>query len=409
MTLRAPEIEPPELPRTTPESGVIRDARRHRRRERVAAALLLLAAIVATLFLAGADGGAPPSRAETLRPHWMAGAPLSRPTHLRLLVSENGGAPTIVNVDSGQVHAVPGLGVPRKHRLWSPMLWPLTKVPGGALGIVHRRACNKCTGSETHYLITRAGAVRRISSFRLAPDQYSTTPVMRSASAIWVLTHPRHRHCTLRVEPGSGAATQVPCGTLLGDAAVGAGTGVLMSTSDRMILVDPHSGRVLARSPVNGQLDVLSRRTVLTGGPTGIQGQNEPAPPLTLINLTTGARRQLRWPSLLRFGYQVFPAPYSSLVAIEFADPAYDTSGRQAADVWLLDTHTGAFTHIPGFPIFEYLKFSGMAWATDNRLVIAAYGRRGPSIGIWRPGGRQLQVGALPRLSGYLQLVPFTG
>lgn len=83
-------------------------------------------------------------------------------------------------------------------------------------------------------------------------------------------------------------------------------------------------------------------------------------------------------------------------------------TSRQAADVWLLNTRNGTFTHIAGFPIFEYLKVSGMAWTTDHRLIIVAYGRGRPSIGIWQPGSHELQVGAAPKLSGYLQFVAFT-
>jgi hypothetical protein len=404
-TPRAPLIEQPEPSGCGPESGVIRDAKRRRRRERIAASLLFLSVIGAVLFLIGHDNGATASARDSSRPHWLAGAPLRKPTHLRLLVSQNGGPPSIVDVDSGRVLAVPGLGLPRKHRLWSPMLWPLVNVPGGALGLVTRRACDRCAGSETHFLITASGSVRRIDSLRLARDQSSTIPALGSTSASWVLTHPRHGPCTVRVEPGAAAAVQVPCGTLLGEAMLETGTGLIILAGDREILIDPRTGRILARSPLNGQLDVLSRSTVLIGA--ALQDQIEPRPSLTLLNLTTGTRRRLRWPSTLRFGYEVLRDPGTSLVAIDFADPAYDMTGRQASDVWLLDPRTGAFSHVPGFPIFEYLKVSGMAWTADRRLVIVAYGPHRPSIAIWRPGARNLQVGPVPALRWYLQFVPF--
>jgi len=392
---------------TSPDLGVIHEARRRRRRERAVATLVLAALIGAVLLLIGDGNGAQSAPARPTKPHWLTGDSLGGPTHLRLLVSQNGGPPRIVDVDSGHVQAVRGLGLPRRHRLWSPMLWPLVRVHGGALGVVVRRNCNHCTGYETHFLITQAGSVRRIDSLRLAPDQPSAIPVLGSTSASWVLTHPRHGRCTVRVEPGAGAAVQVPCGTLSGDAKLGAGSGLTIWAGDREILVDPHTGRVIARSPVNGQLDVLSRSTILIGGPAGVQGQNVPRPPLALINLRTGTSSQLRWPSTLRFGYEAFPGPGSGLITIEFADPAYRGGPRQATDVWLLNTRTGAFTHLPGFPIFEYLKFSGMTWTSDHRLVIVAYGRHRPSIAIWKPGSSRLQVGRVPRLSGYLQLVPF--
>jgi hypothetical protein len=396
---------------TPPESGVIRDAERHRRRERIAASLLVLALVAAALFLVAQGNDAQIQRSNSSHPRWMAGAPLGRSTDLRLLVSDNGGRPSIVDVASRRVQAVTGLGLPRIQRLWSPMLWPLAKVPGGALGVVIRHPCNRCVEAETHYLISPAGSVRRLSSFTLRSDQFATTPVLGSSTAIWVLTHPHNGPCTLREEPGSDAAVTVPCGDLVDDTVNGPDTsaGLVISTSNRMVLIDPHSGQIHARSPINGHLDVLSRNLVLTSGPNGIQGQNGAGPPLTVINLRTGAHRQLRWPSTLRFGYEVFPDPRSSLVALDFADPAYKMTSLQAGDVWLLNSRTGALTHIPGFPIFEYLKVSGMAWTTDHRLVIVAHGRHRTTIGIWRPGEKQLHVGTVPALSGYTEFVPFVG
>lgn len=382
-----------------PEAGVIRDARRHRRRERIAVSLLCLAVIGALLFLVE-RGGAKASLARASRPTWLAGAPLQKPTHLRLLVSENGGPASIVNVDERRVQAVAGLGLPHAHRLWGPMMWPLTKLRHGALGVVHRQPCKRCTATETHFLIGADGSVRRISAFTLAPDQRSTTPVLGSASAIWVLTRRRGEPCELRVEPGSRPAVTAPCGTLQSDNAAG----VIIATGNRMVLVDPRTGAVRARSPLNGQLDAISRSLALTGGQTGIEEQGQGAA-LTLLDLRTGARTRLRWPSILTFGYEVYPEPHSPLVAVEFADPAY--AGVQAGDVWLLNTRTRAFTHVPGFPILEYLKFSGIAWTGDRRLVIVAQGGGRTAIGIWRPGSRRLQVGTLPGLSGYSAFVPF--
>ncbi len=225
-----------------------------------------------------------------------------------------------------------------------------------------------------------------------------------------MLTHPRSGPCTLKKEPRAGVAVTVPCGDLVDNASSGSDSpaGLVISTNNRMVLINPRTGRERARSPIDGQLNVLSKNIVLTSVPTGVQGQNDAPPRLSITNLTTGASRQLRWPSTLRFGYEVFPDPGSSMVAVEFADPAYRMTSLQAGDDWLVNTHNVTFTHIPGFPIFEYLKVSGMARTTDHRLVIVAYGRRRPSIGIWRPGSHELHVGAVPTLSGYLQFVPFT-
>lgn len=400
MTTQTLGIDAPVEPIVeAPEAGVIRDARRHRRRERIAVSLLCLAVIGVPLLLVE-RGGAKASLARASRPTWLAGAPLHRPTHLRLLVSENGGPASIVNVDDRRVQAVAGLGLPHRYRLWGPMLWPLIKLGRGALGVVHRQPCQRCTARETHFLISADGSVRRIRAIALAPDQRSTTPVLGSASASWVLARRRGGPCTLRAQPGSLPAVTVPCGTLQSDSAAG----VIIATGNRMVLVDPRTGALRARSPRNGQLDVLSRSVVLTGGQTGIEEQGHGAT-LTLLDLRSGARTRLRWPSILTFGYEVFPEPHSPLVAVEFADPAY--AGAQAGDVWLLNTRSGAFTHVPGFPILEHLKFSDLAWTSDQRLVIVAQGGGRTAIGIWRPGSRRLQVGTLPGLSGYSAFVPF--
>jgi hypothetical protein len=60
---------------------------------------------------------------------------------------------------------------------------------------------------------------------------------------------------------------------------------------------------------------------------------------------------------------------------------------------------------VPGFPILEHLKFSGITWTSDHRLVVVAQGGGRTAIGVWRPGSARLPVGTAPRLPGYSQLV----
>ena len=171
--------------------------------------------------------------------------------------------------------------------------------------------------------------------------------------------------------------------------------------------VDPRTGGVRERLAVRGQFDVLSHNLALAGTTTGMADPLPLRNSLTLVNLSTGARTHLRWPSVLhsQSGYSVIPEPHGPLVALDFADPAYHMTGRQVSDVWILDPRTGKLTHVPGFPILEALKFSGLTWAPDGRLVVAAEGLRHTAIGLWRPGSTHLQVGRLPRLAGYTQLV----
>ena len=410
MIVESPPTKPPELPEVEgPDAGVIEEARRRQRRERiiVACVLAFLAGAVAGIVAFGLGGGGrhAPLIRRASPPTWLTGPPLSRPTHLRLVVSENTGPASIVDVDSGQAQAVPGLAVPRQQRTSSPALYPLTAAPGGALAVVTRHDCAHCAVTLAEFLIGANGSVRRTGSLTLARYQHTSTPALRSASASWVLTWPRSGRCTLRLEPGSRPAVAVPCGSL-SDAT---SAGVVISRGSEVMLVDPRTGRVRKRIAVHGQLDVIATNVALISTAPGIPGEGDAYPTdLTLVNLRTGARTHLRWPSTLHFGYRVIPEPHGSLVAVEFADPAYLNSGRQASDVWLLDPHTGAFTHVPAFPILEHLKFSDIAWTNDHRLIVVAQGAGRTAIGVWHPGSTHLRVGTVPQLAGYSQFVPLS-
>ena len=397
--LEAPEVE-------EPDAGVIEEARRRRRRERMflaAAAALSAGAVAPFVVLGQGTARRVPAAHKSMAPRPLTGPPLNASTHLRLVVSENTGPASIVDVDSGRVQAVRGLGVPRRYRLWGPMLYPLTPVPGGTLAVVTRQACGHCIATKTNFLIGAGGSVRRTSSLALPRDQQSTH-ALGSAVASWVLTSPRTGRCTVRLEPGSSPAVAAPCGTLGLDTPAG----LVITRGREVSLVDPRTGRVRERLAVRGQFDVLSHNLALIGTATGMDNPLPLRNSLTLVNLSTGARSHLRWPSALdsQSGYSVIREAHGPLVALDFGDPAYHMSSRQVSDVWILDPRTDKFMHVPGFPIFEALKFSGLAWTADGRLVVAAEGLRYTAIGLWHPGSTQLQVGRLPRLAGYTQLVP---
>jgi hypothetical protein len=398
--------------------GVIDAARRRQRRHRLtgAAAIFVFALAAAVLVFDASRGthrAAAPLRLSS-SPTWLTGPPLGR-THLRLVASENGGPASIVDVDSGRVIALPQLDVPR-----SPNLGPslsLTPTRGAALAVVSHQACGHCALTEDDFLIGASGAVRRLATRHFAAFagtiERSQLP---GTTAEWVLTWPHRGACTLRLVPSSRSAVKVPCGDLGGVYA----NGVALWTDDDQIgvVVDPRTGAV------RGHLSATHRYDPIGHG-LAVEGPNTGSGSLSLIDLATGTRRALGWPSRLRFGYQLFPDPIGRFVAIEFVDPAYpgysapagtnsQTIG-QAADLWLLDERTGTLTHIPGFPILELLKQSGVAWAADGRLVVAARGgsfsqsASRTAIGVWRPGQGTLRVGSLPALNGYTQFVPLAG
>jgi hypothetical protein len=385
------------------DGGVIEEARRRQRRERmlVASVIALLAGAVAGIVALGLGGSGrhavPPQRPSP--PTWLTGPALNGPTHLRLVVSENIGPASIVDVDSGRVQAVPGLGVPSRQGLWSPALYPLRSVPGGALAVVTRQDCRRCTVTETEFLIGNDGSVRRTSRLTLARNQHTSTPALGSVSGNWVLTWPRSGRCLLSLRPGARPAVAAPCGSISADTPAG----LVISRGDQVLLIDPWTGRVRDRLAVHGQFDVLSPTVALIGTAPGMAGTDISPTDLTLLNLATGARTHLGWPSSLHFGYQVFPQPHGPLVAVEFGDPSHPVG--QASDVWLLDSRTGAFTHVPGFPILENLKFSGIVWAGAHRLVMVAQGGGRTALAVWRPGDAHLQVRTAPPLAGYSQLV----
>ena len=388
------------------EDGVIEEARNRQRRRRIgvmAAALTALAAsLLGTLLTGGAGVVRPPSQLQpvsSLTP--LTGPPLAGATNLTLVVSENGGKVFLVDLDHQTARAVPGLGISPKQ---GPQV-TLTAYGSGVLAAVTHWNCQmwvSCANgqasfpdTESEFLISRTGSARRIVTFPLTRHQY-TTQAFHSTST-WVQTWPHTGPCTLALVPGSRPAVRIPCGYVGPDT----GHGLWIGNGNVDMLVDPLTGRVLQRQRTAGVLMRLPGDFALeNAAPPG-------ATPISLVNLATGARRLLGWPSSLRFAYQAYPAPHGPLVALAFGDPFHPVAGQsvnQAIDLWVLNTSTGALTHLPGFPALESIKFSGIAWTAQGRLVIAARGGR-TVVGVWKPGQSTLPIRAVPGLDGYSQFV----
>lgn len=330
----------------------------------------------------------------------LTGPPLVGPTHLSLVVGDNRSPPFILDVDSQTVRALPSLGIPARPTLWSPQL-SLTLTAGRALAVVTHQACAHCAISQTNFLIGADGSVQRSTTLTLTRHEY-TTPAFGSTRT-WVLTWPHGGGCTLRLVPGARRAVGVPCGTPGSDTA----SGLWLRTGHSEMLLDPLTGRIRERVPVTGRRfdplhGDLALESIGSSDPTG----------LTLVNLATGSRKRLTWPSILHFSYQVFAEPNGPLVAVWFGDPAYP-GPAQAVDVWLLDTTTGKFSHVPGFPAQQDIKFSHIAWTSDHRLVVVSQSGEGTRtvLGVWTPGQGTLPVLSVPTHAGggYYQFVPLTG
>ncbi len=269
-------------------------------------------------------------------------------------------------------------------------VWPLIPYGAGALAFVTTQPCTRCGSTQVEYLIDREGRARRLGTLSLGYHQ-TFTPAIGSTAG-WVYTWPHRGPCSLALEPGSRRAVTVPCGGLSGVSSAG----VLIGKG---LLVDPATGHVRLRVRAASSINLIRGTLALESG-----GQSGNVTGLALVDLATGARRSLGWPSRLHFGFEVFPAPRGPLVALLFGQPWYPPS--QAADVWVLDTSTGSLTEVPGFPALELLKFSTIAWTADDRLVVASTGPRRTVVGVWRPGQPTMALRTVPPLHGYTSAVP---
>jgi hypothetical protein len=373
-----------------PELGVVADARRRqwRRRGVVAAAILGVVAWLAFAHGPAARHGAPPRLSSSLR--YLSGPALGH-TGIRLIASENGGRPYLIDLDSSSAQPVTGLALPAS--VGAPertSVQPLIPFDAGALAFVRTQPCTRCGSTQVEYLIDRQGRARRLGALSLGYHQ-TFTPAIGSTAG-WVYTWPHRGPCSLALEPGAQRAVTVPCGGLFGVSSAGVLIGGL--------LVDPMTGHVRLRVKTAGRSIELIHGTLALGA----AGASGDLTSLALVDLRTGARRPLGWPSRLHFGFQVFPAPHGPLVALLFGQPWYPPS--QAADVWVLNTSTGSLTEVPGFPALELLKFSTIAWTADDRLVVASTGPRRTIVGVWRPGQRTMALRTVPPLHGYTSVVP---
>lgn len=318
-----------------------------------------LAAVLATASLAAAGGGAAGGR----QPAPLSGVTLPAGTGLRLLVAAR--VPFVLDVDSGRARPLAGIPPLRRGVLW------VVGVGGRGAVVVAEREWPR----QELYGVRGAGA-------RAVPlGEGRALAAAGDGRSVWVLGPARGTRCVLRRVRLDGRVVRAPrpfpCAPI-GDPAGGS----LGLVANRTRLLDPRTGRVLL-SMRFGIVAVAGKALVLAG----------PGRDLTLRDGTRGTERRLAWPSIL--GGLDAPAvdPRGRLVALAFADPAWNLGGEQAQDVWVLDTATGRLTQLPGMPAFVSLKFTSMAWTDDGRLVLLARERSGRQlVAVWRPGERRLAL-----------------
>jgi hypothetical protein len=305
------------------------------------------------------------------RPRQLHGVPLTGATGLVLLISAD--PPYLLDVDTGRVTPVKGLGVHGP----APVLSVLA-AGRDAVVWIDRRPLASGLPDEDIYLVRRGDA----TATRIAAG--SDVQSAAGGRSVWVKSFIDAHHCAVREIDLAGRHLRgprpVPCSAALIDP----GAGALLVEGGSVI--DPASGRVLLRTrSVWG----IAGHLALTAG--------EPMHPLTLTDLRTGTRRALRWPSQIGGPDEAAVDPSAKLIALSFSDPAYQDTGVQVTDVWLLDPGTGRWQHLPGMPAEVALKFTSMSWTSDGRLVMLAQTPTGgPAshdvITAWRPGSKSLAI-----------------
>ena len=343
------------------------------------AALLSTGTLNAPQEKSGEAGGtgarSAPARALSTVPEPLRGIPLLGSTGLRLLVSAD--PPFLLNVDTGAIRPVTGLNANG-----NPVLSVLAVGRDAVLWLDRRtRSGGILTRAEIY--VVRHGttrATRIATGWEVAPAD--------GGQAIWLLSFQDAHHCTLSEIGLDGRTRQrarpIGCSAQLIDTGSGA---VLVHGRT---VAGPATGRTLLSG---GSLWAIASGRALTSAGSG--------PPLTLIDLRTGTRWRLPWPSRIRGTDQsgtdqAVVQPGGRLIALDFADPAYRMTGTQVTDVWLLDPATRHFRHLPDMPAAVHLKFTSMAWASNSRLVMLAQ-TDGPSgdrdlLAVWKPGQRHIAL-----------------
>jgi hypothetical protein len=327
----------------------------------LAAAVILAAVSVALIALPGEgrgeQGASGPSHTPVTPPS--QGSP-----GLRLLVADV--PPFLLDVDRGTVQPITGL--PTTGDRGASVL-PLGKE---AL-VLSYRYCARCQNSSA-YVVRRGSTVA--TGLGTALDFVPS----REGNGVWRLTQDAGR-CTIREVGFDGrplrAAWGVRCGT---DPIAELPAGLFLSYTGPQgndahnALLKPDGSVV--RLPYQDAQPVVGNLVL-----TGIDQRT----PLLLHDVASGASERLSWPARLHFGLgEVTGQPNGYLATVDFAR----YSPKHRYDLWLLDTRTRRWQHLPGMPAHLIPKVTDVEWTADGRVVILS----GHFLGVWRPGEPRLVV-----------------
>ena len=310
-------------------------------------------------------------------PVTLRGNPLPGTTGLHLVVAD--GRPFVLDVDTGSVTRLVGVDAANG----GPVV-VVTGVSARAAVVVADPLVSGSSGPRyarnAHLYAVRSGQATvsylGLGSIDVAPET--------RGQGVWTTRVMSPSHCQLRwIGLGGRASAQraIPCTSTVSPA------GALGLVVNRTRIIDPRTGRTVLRTG-QGVLAVAGRRILLAGPGYA----DAPGYRFTLMDTATHAERRFGWPSAIGGLDEPAVDPRGRYIAIGFGDPAYQQGSEQVLDVWILDTRTGALTHLPGMPAYVHLKATSMEWTHDGRLVLLGRDDERTFVAVWRPGQQRLGV-----------------
>ncbi|MEV4563903.1 hypothetical protein AB0K12_09040 [Nonomuraea sp. NPDC049419] len=295
-----------------------------------------------------------------------------RPSGIRLLV----GGTRIVDVDTGAATPVTGLPADRRVTLAATVHGPHTVIAASGPGANQVRL----------YLLKGSKAVELASGWNAFPAA--------DGSGFWVMDQPEYGGpCTVREQAEDGTILRrprwSPCGALpYADTPYG-----LHARHRRESLLLTHDGlRKTARYP---RIVAATSRELLVERKDGrlalvVPGEKE---------------RPVGRPSGTGVVAEGEVSSDGTYVAVPFLTPT--PGAHESLDVWVLDTRSLAWTHVPSMPLPVDVKSRRMSWTPGGRLVLAGgfvttaddHPRESDHAGVvvlWRPGEASLTRYEMP-------------
>lgn len=310
----------------------------------------------------------PGALAVSARPKPLLGVPLRGSTGLRLLVAN--APPFVVDLDTGRITRISGLklggnvvltvfAVGRDAIIWLYRDRPRSKLPRAEIYLVRRGA---------------TAATRLATAWEVAPAP--------DGSAVWLKRYDDARRCSLREVSFDGSERQspkpVPCSARLVDA----GTGAVLV--DGTSVLDPRTRETL--------LEATDLWAMVGNFAITTEGQQSP---LTVMDLQSGERWRSPYPSRIAGQGGTDEAAVDTrrqLVALSYSNPAYEFTGTQVTDVWLLTPATRRLRQLPDMPAVVSLKRTSIEWTSDGQLVLLAETDQRNVVALWRLGQRRIRV-----------------